>query len=269
VDRLTTGRRHVRAGSVTVTELITRQTSPTLCLDSSATEPDDDITDTIPVVVAAAHRREPAKGAQLAKLASLGMAGAVLCGAVTVSSMIAHQRRDGTHQALRPISQITGEQALLPDRLDETLPKAPAPAPPVVQERATPSTPVPVPPPATPDSFPGGTTASDAVGAVGSRQETDLDLVREFYENLPESPAEAFRLLSSDLMNAGVSEFLASWSRVVSIDSVDVLQRADGVLATVQMRLLGGDRLRTQQLLTVAESPRRIVGVQLLSAQRN
>jgi hypothetical protein len=48
-----------------------------------------------------------------------------------------------------------------------------------------------------------------------------------------------------------------------------VTQRADGVLAIVQMRLLGGDRLRIQQLLTVAESPRRIVGVQLLSAQRN
>lgn len=266
MDRLTTGRRHVRAGSVTVTELITRQTSPTLCLDSSATEPDDDITDTIPVVVAAAHRREPAKGAQLAKLASLGVAGAVLCGAVTVSSLIAHQRRDGAHQALRPVEQITGEQALLPDRLDETLPRTPAPAaPPAVEQKQTPSAAVPA-QPATPTSFPGGTAAS---GAVTTGQETDIDLVREFYENLPDSPAEAFGMLSSDLMNTGLGEFLASWSRVVAIDSVDVAQRADGVLATVQMRLLGGDRLRTQQLLTVAESPRRIVGVQLLSAQRN
>lgn len=271
MDRLTTGRRHVRAGSVTVTELITRQASPSLCLDSSNTEPDDDITDTIPVVVAAAHRREPAKGAQLAKLASLGVAGVVLCGAVTVSSMIAHQRRDGAHQALRPNLQITGEQALLPDRLDETLPKAPAPvptSPPAAQERATPNTAPPARPTAS-ESFPGGTTASGAVGAASSRPETDLALVREFYENLPESPAEAFGLLSPDLMNTGLGEFLSSWSKVVSIDSVDVMQRADGVLATVQMRLLGGDRLRTQQLLTVAESPRRIVGVQLLSAQRN
>jgi hypothetical protein len=193
----------------------------------------------------------------------------VLCGAVTVSSMIAHQRRDGAHQALRPNAQITGEQALLPDRLDETLPKAPAPtSPPAVQDRATQNTTAPV-PTATPERFPGGTAASGAVGSVSSRPETDLELVREFYENLPESPAEAFALLSSDLMNTGLGDFLSSWSRVVSIDSVDVMQRADGVLATVQMRLLGGDRLRTQQLLTVAESPRRIVGVQLLSAQRN
>jgi hypothetical protein len=37
----------------------------------------------------------------------------------------------------------------------------------------------------------------------------------------------------------------------------------------VGMRLVDGGHLRVQQLLTVAESPRRIVGVQLLSAQRN
>ena len=266
MDRLTTGRRHARAGSVTVTELLTRQTSQTLCVDSSPTEPDDDLTDTIPVVVAAAHRREPARAAQLAKLASLGLAGAVLCGAVTVSSVIAHQRRDASNQALRPTAQITGEQALLPDKLDETLPKTPVPTvPPVVQERQTSNVAVPV-RPATQESFPGATTAS---GVLDTGPETDLELVREFYENLPDSPAEAFRLLSPELMNTGLGEFLASWSRVDAIDSIDVTQRADGVLAIVQMRLLGGDRLRTQQLLTVAESPRRIVGVQLLSAQRN
>jgi len=37
----------------------------------------------------------------------------------------------------------------------------------------------------------------------------------------------------------------------------------------VCMRLADGGWLRVQQLLTVAESPRRIVGAQLLSAQRN
>lgn len=267
MDRLTTGRRHLRAGSVTVTELLTRQTSPTPCTESSPTEPDDDITDTIPVVVTATHRRDPAKGAQLAKLASLGVAGVVLCGAVTVSSFIAHQRRDGTHQTLRPALQITGEQALLPDKLDDTPPQAPIPTPAhgaaqAAEERPAPSTS----PPAT-ASDPNGTAPSG--GGVTMGPETDLDLVREFYEKLPDSPVEAFRLISPDLMNTGIGEFLASWSRVVSIDSVDVAQRADGVLATVRMRLLDGGQLRIQQLLTVAESPRRIVGVQLLSAQRN
>jgi hypothetical protein len=46
-------------------------------------------------------------------------------------------------------------------------------------------------------------------------------------------------------------------------------QRADGVLAVVRMQLNGNRHLQLQQLLTVADSPRRIVGVELLSAQRN
>jgi len=269
VDRLATGRRHLRAGSVTVTELLTRQASPTPCTDSSPAL-EDDVTDTIPVIVQAAHRREPAKGAQLAKLASLGVAGVVLCGAVTISSVIAHQRRE-TGQALRPSLQITGEQALLPDRLDETLPASPAvpPAastPAAVDERPAPVTPAPAPPPAAPvaDS---GTTASGGATTVGPA--SDLELVREFYENLPASPIAAFGLLSPDVLGMSLDEFLESWSTVVAIDSVDVAQHADGVVATVRMRLADGGHLRVQQLLTVAESPRRIVGVQLLSAQRN
>jgi hypothetical protein len=281
VDRLTTGRRHVRAGSVTVTELLTRQASPPRCVDDtlveSPTEPDSDddaeITDIIPVVVAAAHRREPAKGAQLAKLASLGVAGVVLCGAVTISSMVAHQRRENAQQAHRPLAQITGEQALLPDRLDETLPKAPEPAQDTplsaderAQERQAQKA-APAPPPDRPATNSGDTTPSGGGATTGAVN--DLELVREFYDNLPDSPGAAFNLLSADLGNASLGEFLASWSTVVAIDSVDVAQRADGVLATVKMRLLGGGNLRIQQLLTVAESPRRIVGVQLLSAQRN
>ena len=273
MDRLTTGRRHARAGSVTVTELLIRQASPARCTDSSAGERDD-ITDTIPVVLApVSHRRPAARGAQFAKMASIGVAGAVLCGAVTVSSMISHQRRDNAQPAVRPTVQITGDQALLPDRLGRTAPDAPAPvpAPPPVTvpvEAATPSASSTPPPPPAPEPS-GGTSASGDTGPATPAPATDLELVRAFYENLPDAPAAAFRLLSPELLNSNLGEFLRSWSHVVAIDSVDVLQQADGVLATVRMRLLGGGHLRIQQLLTVAESPRRIVGVQLLSAQRN
>jgi hypothetical protein len=269
VDRLATGRRHARAGSVTVTELITRQASPTPCTDSSP-ELDDDITETIPVVVQAAHRRKPTKGTQLAKLASLGVAGAVLCGAVAISSVIAQQRRESGH-ALRPSVQITGEQALLPDELDRTVSHVPAgtPAPSTpsdADERPVPDTPTPASPSAepVPDS---GTSASG--GAVSSDPASDSELVREFYGHLPESPGTAFGLLSRNMLDMDPHEFLSSWSRVLSIDSLKVEQRADGVLATVGMWLADGGHLRVEQLLTVAESPRRIVGVQLLSAQRN
>lgn len=269
MDRLTTGRRHLRAGSVTVTELISRQASPALCTDSSpAPDTDDDmITDVIPVVVAA-HRREPAKGAQLAKLASLGVAGVVLCGAVTIASVIAHQRREAAQATPKPTLQITGEQALLPDKLDETLPKAPAAVPLAVEDER----PAPRGQDMTPTATPAATHTGDTTpsgGGVTVGPANDLELVREYYENLPESPVAAFNLISPDVLDMSLSDFLASWSTVTAIDSLDVVQRADGVLATVKMRLLAGGQLRIQQLLTVAESPRRIVGVQLLSAQRN
>lgn len=273
MDRLTTGRRHARAGSVTVTELLSRQASPTLCTDSSPATPEEDSTDVIPAALDPAHRREPAKGAQLAKLASLGVAGVVLCGAVTISSFITAQRREDAESAMRPSVQITGEQALLPDVLDKTLTApvptpvtdAPPPAPPSVatQPAAPPA------PPAQPRATPGdgGTSASESTVSVGAP--TDTELVREFYESLPNSPASAYQLLSTNGMDMDLDDFLASWALVTTIDSVDVVQRADGVLATVRMRLTDGSQLRVEQLLTVAESPRRIVGVQLLSAQRH
>lgn len=276
MDRLTTGRRHARAGSVTVTELLIRQASPARCTDSSPAEPDD-ITDTIPVVVApASHRRPPARGTQFAKLASIGVAGAVLCGAVTVSSMISQQRRENAQSGARPTVQITGDQALLPDRLDRTLPKAYVPAPesprqvpPAAEATVVPTTAPPAPPAAPAHVPPGGTTASANTGGTAPAPANDLALVRAFYENLPDAPAAAFELLSPELLHSDLGEFLQAWSRVVAIDTLELAQRADGVLATVRMRLLDGGHLRIQQLLTVAESPRRIVGVQLLSAQRN
>lgn len=273
MDRLTTGRRHVRAGSVTVTELLVKQASPARCTDSSPAEPDD-ITETIPVVGPASHRRLPARGTQFAKLASIGVAGAVLCGAVAVSSMISQQRRENAQPGARPTLQITGDQALLPDRLDRKLPRAPAPAPlpDVPSASAAPVTPSAAPPPAAPvpaAEHAGGTTASAGTGDAVAPAANELALVREFYSNLPDAPAAAFALLSPELLHSSLGEFLQSWSKVAAIDSLDVVQHVDGVLATVRMRLLGGGHLRIQQLVTVAESPRRIVGVQLLSAQRN
>jgi hypothetical protein len=313
VDRLTTGRRHARAGSVTVSELLIRQAAPSRCTDSSRTEPKDlleppvptqstgwfepaelpergdDGTDdvdenanattaTIAAVAAlpATHRRPQAKGGQLAKLASLGVAGAVLCGAVTISSMIAHQRRETMTPAQRPTLQITGDQALLPDQLGQTAARPPiVPPPPVHPPVATPTVvtdsiapprQTTVAPPPTPPAADGGTTPA-AHPEIGPA--SDLDLVREFYENLPQSPTAAFGLLAPELVGTDLGEFLDSWSTVREIETLHVTQRPDGVLATVLMRLRGGGHLRIQQLVTVAESPRRIVGVQLLSAQRN
>lgn len=274
MDRLTTGRRRRRTGSVSVTELLTKQASPAHCTDSSRPEPGDrpdDSTDIIPVVlVPASHRRTSAMGGQFAKLATLGVAGVVLCGAVTISSVISHQRRENAQETDRPTTQITGQRALLPDQLNETsaVPAAPPrSASPVAEKRPAP--PAPAHPQPTRAPAPGGTTASAGTRDAEPAPATDLALVREFYEKLPGSPAAAFGLLASEQLHTSFREFLAAWSKVTRIESVDVVQRADGVLATVRMRLHDGSHLRLQQLLTVAESPRRIVGVQLLSAQLN
>lgn len=170
--------------------------------------------------------------------------------------------------------QITGGQALLPDKLAETLPEGATPMATPVRDRpfVAPNSAQDEPAstsvqePATPLSDT-GTTASS--GGTTLDPVSAEDLVRKFYANLPDSPAAAFDLLSPDVLDASLGEFLDAWSKVTSIDSVKVTQRADGVHATVRMRLLGGGQLLLEQLLTVAESPRRITGVQLLSAQRN
>jgi hypothetical protein len=272
VDRLTTGRRHARAGSVTVTELLTKQATPSHCTDSSFVERDF-ATEPI-AALPTTHRRPRNTGAQLAKLGSLGLACTVLCGAVAIASMISH-RRETAQPAKQPTVRITGEQALLPDHLSQTLsPTASDPAvvlPPQTEETQVADV--------RPESTESDTTAETAGGQAqegtaassdsAATPASDLDLVRRFYANLPHAPATAFGLLSSDLLNTSLGEFLQSWSTVSSIDGLDLEQRADGVLATVRMRLSDGGHLRIQQLVTVAESPRRIVGVQLLSAQRN
>lgn len=264
VDRLTTGRRHVRAGSVSVTELITKQ----------AARPEADAPGTTdapvePESAPASHRRPPSRGAQLAKITSLGVATIVLCGAVGIASAIARQHQENPDPADRPGARISGERALLPDELDRSLTPdgAAAVTPPKPAPTTQPATPARTTAPAEPRTSGGAGVSADspAVPAPVS----DLDLVREFYQHLPSDPAVAFGLISPDLLHSTLGQFLDSWSLVRSVQVLGLQERADGVLAVVRMKLAGGGHLQLQQLLTVAESPRRIVGVELLSAQRN
>jgi len=269
VDRLTTGRRHVRAGSVSVTELITKQAAPEPAKAELKPAREPELVTVDPVAAGpTSHRRPVARGVQLAKMTSLAVATIVLCGAVGVASTIAQERAEergeqsGTTD--RPVEQINGEQALLPDELNRSLtptgakaaaPPRPAPA---TQRRATApaaprtATPTPAPP------------AKPAVAPV-----SDAQLVRQFYDVLPRDPTVAFDLLSPDLLHSTLGQFLESWSHVRSVKLIDLREQANGVLTVVQLRLADGGQLRLQQLLTVADSPRRITGVELLSAQRN
>lgn len=277
MERPTTGRRHVRAGSVHVTKLIEKQASrsePPAGPVHPSSEP------VAPLLEGAVHRRPPSTGVQAAKLTSLGIATIVLCGAVAMASMIARDRPEHA-QPQAPGLEITGEQALLPDQLNRTIPAgesvgspdspagdpmfAPDPSgagePAEVMESTSEGT-------GQGHSTDGNTSASGATGS-DIAPPSDLDLVRQFYSNLPAAPETAFGLLAPGLLDTSLGEFLDSWTTVSAIEDLQVTERGDGVLAVVGMRLADGSRLRIQQLMTVADSPRRIVGVQLLSAQRH
>src|SRR5262249_55472112 len=131
VERLTTGRRHIRAGSVHVSELIGKQPRP---FDlSSPFAPDQDLVADEDVLddlfdpgnqPPSSHRRPPSKGAQLAKIAGLGIASFALCASIAFGTMITHQRREDAAGATRPTMDISGEQALLPDLLNRAVPRS-------------------------------------------------------------------------------------------------------------------------------------------------
>ncbi|MCT2588135.1 hypothetical protein [Actinophytocola gossypii] len=286
MDRPTTGRRRVRAGSVHVTELIDKRVRQSGAPASSATprslgppratvrvlETTEPATD-----VPAPFRRPPSRGSQLAKLAGLGAATLVLCTAIAAATTISHERAGQHAVADRPVPRITGDQALLPDRLDRTLPSAPAPA---VDHRPTGQRTAPAEHPRTqPSVTPVSSTTEAPASVVEASVEptqdpvgdtiSDVALVERFYELLPGDPDRAFGLIAPDLLSTTLGEFLDSWASVTGIDVVDVRRQAAGVLAEVRMTLADGHHLKIEQLLTVADSPRRITGVQLLSAQRN
>ncbi|OLF04977.1 hypothetical protein BLA60_38470 [Actinophytocola xinjiangensis] len=293
MDRLTTGRRHVRAGSVHVTELINRQAlrpgapaplaaPPTRTPDHArprptrprpaAAEPTEPL-ERVMVVEPGSHRRPPSRGAQLAKLTSLGAATLVLCAAIATGAAISHQR-SGETAADRPALRITGDQAMLPDQLERSLPtsgaaRPPAPAAtpapePVETTTPSPTASAPVPPAATVTA-----EAPRAVAPPVAAPMSDVALVRKFYELLPANPDSAFDLLAPDLLSSTLGEFLDSWSTVRRIDVLEVREHAEGVIAVVRLALADGGAMRVEQLLTVADSPRWITGAQLLSAQRN
>ncbi|GAB3469819.1 hypothetical protein [Actinophytocola sediminis] len=282
MNRLTTGRRHVRAGSVHVTELINRQvprtgqpapasTTSTITLDDLDTQVIDQFEPTT------SHRAGPSRGAQLAKLTSLAAATVVLCVAVATATMISHDRA-GRSVANRPALRITGDQALLPDQLERTLPPAGAPVPPKLDAPAP--SPTPTGSSSTQAAAPTvrPSTASDRA-AVASPAEpdpppptasmSDVALVESFYDLLPSDPDSAFDLLAPDLLSSTLGEFLDSWSTVRAIDVLEVREHPEGIVAVVRLGLADGGAMRVEQLLTVADSPHRITGAQLLSAQRN
>jgi hypothetical protein len=282
VERPTSGRRHLRAGSITVAELIKNRPTP-VRLPSRDDEPQTE--EMHPGLLgehhpepsaqdAAApntHRRAPARTKQLAKLAGLGVATAVLCASVTAASIINTRRQAATEAAARPAIGMTDEQALLPNLF--TL----GPASP--QRRVTTELPAPNTGSAAgsvDNRGPGSRTAADPKRVTPSpgpqvqpQEPVDAELVRRYYALLSNQPALALSLLDGVLRDSDLSQFVSSWSQVRNINVVDVQRKDDGaLLAVVEMLLPGGDTARVQQLLRVTETvPQRITGAEIISAQ--
>jgi hypothetical protein len=277
VERLTTGRRHIRAGSVHVSEFLGHRPELfDLPIPTQAESPDGalDILLDPDTEAPCSHRKPPSKAAQLAKIAVLGVASCVLCAAIAYGSMVTHQHDqaapDQAQPRFRPAADISGEQALLPDLLDRAVPQTGIATAELPGPRASASDTIDNPGPtwevgrpAEPEARPSETPLTD--GALSK-----TELVEQFYRLVRSWPAEAYTLLDPNLLGMDVTTFVQSWSTVSGLEILDVQERGDDVLAVVRMRQPDGSHLRVQQLLDVANTvPRRIVGAEILSAQRS
>jgi hypothetical protein len=120
VEHATTGRRHSRAGSITVAELIRKQPVPIRIPSCEEADTDGFVHD----LLGPPHQRtaRPGKARTVAKLAGIATGALVLCTSVTVASLTARDRPavDASARLARP-AEISGANALLPSFLDRQL----------------------------------------------------------------------------------------------------------------------------------------------------
>jgi hypothetical protein len=304
VERPTSGRRHIRAGAITVAELIKSRPTPV-----HVPPRDEPFTEEVPAHPVAApipettqplgpvksaptlsplpspmpgvpqpssHRRPPARTRQLAKLAALGGASAVLCASIATASIINSRRQANQAAAPRPVAEMTNEQqALLPNLF--TLGAGNAPR--MTTELPAPNKGSAV---ATVDNTGSGrrsvdnSKVDDGKQVTGTRaapsedpNPTDIELVKRYYKLLSEQPVQALGLLDGALRQSDLSQFVNSWAQIRSIEVADVQKRGDGeLLAIVHMMLPDGGKARVKQLLKVTDDiPQRITGAEIVAVQ--
>ncbi|MGI5504525.1 hypothetical protein [Lentzea sp. CA-135723] len=273
----TTGRRHNRAGSISVAELIKQQPTSIRILsnEDAATDalvtsllgPTENMTATTAVIpVVPGRRRRDTKPSRAGRVAGLLTGAIVLVSSIAGAAILAGKRPDnaGVPVSERPVA-LSGSSALRPDVLSAQLPNERPPVP-------TTGTAVPMPQPSALLLEPSAQeTADSATPEVSVGPLPQVDVVKKFYELLTTKPGAAAKLLSPELVGASPAEFVKSWGtiRTVNVDQTSV--RPDGsVLAVVSMQEADGSWLRIEQLfwLTSTTQPR-IVGTEVLSAQRS
>ncbi|GAB2980674.1 hypothetical protein GCM10027184_33880 [Saccharothrix stipae] len=261
----TSGRRHNRAGSVTVAELIRKQPTPVRIRTRDQATTPGLAAEPSPVAYppgAQTDPRPPGRGStRAAKLAGVATGAIVLFGSIAAASVLAGNRPAGPDQPrVEPPAAISGSSALRPDLLSAELggdrsDRLPAPARQAVPPAAAApqQSPVMVPPP-----------------QVNAGPEPQVDVVRRFFELLPAKPADASRLLSPELLGGDARDFVDSWDHVQAITIESTRLRPDGaVLAVVSMQERTGRWIRVEQLFRLTDtSVPRIVATEVLSAQR-
>lgn len=259
----TTGRRHTRAGSISVAELIKQQPTPI-----RIPTPDEAATETLVLDLLGPrepenNRRRRKSSGRAAKAAGLITGGVVLFASVAAAAILAGNRpvNTGVPHTERPVA-LSGASALRPDVLAAKLPGD--------HQQSLPTSQLPPPPALVME--PSAAPATDiSAPLVSTGPQPQIDVVRRFYELLTTAPASATKLLSPDLVGADPEEFVRSWGMIQAVNVDQTVLRQDGsVLAVVSMQERDGSWLRLEQLfwLTDTSTPR-IIGTEVLSAQRS
>ncbi|GHE95933.1 hypothetical protein GCM10017786_30560 [Amycolatopsis deserti] len=218
--------------------------------------------------------REPeSRGAKLAKLTGLTMAGTLLVGAVVASSMVSRGRDQSAAPASPAPPQITGAAALggfasggAPDEQrgghtpgHPQLNLAPAAQAPVTPTQA-PATGV--------ASAPEASAAPTTTTAAALTDAEKLAVVNEFYRRVDSAPEKALDLLSPALAGEEAGDLVRAWSTMRQVKVTQANVQPDGsVLAVVLMRRDDGTRLRVTQQLGLDQAGRSISEAVLLAAE--
>ena len=223
------------------------------------------------------HRLQPVKAGNLTRAAGLGVATVVFCASFGGAALIDRRRQEPPPLAIQPMVEMSGDQSLLPKLFNIGESHAHELEP--VTVAAVSQTPT------FSSTFDQGvsttndgqaqarqlTTAQNfAADSETARAESKVETVRKFYDLVRQQPAQAAELFEHALQTNALSQFISSWTSVGRIDLVDVQERADGMVATINMVLPGESTVRVQQLLRMTdEQPPKIHDAQVISAQRS
>ncbi|MFB9907147.1 hypothetical protein [Allokutzneria oryzae] len=280
MERSTTGRRHQRAGAVTVAELIRKQPAPARGPARSVTDSQQLVSELYsstqpttptpaPVYFADPEPEpDPREHPLLKPLRVLGIiVGALLlAGSVVAASVITADYGPHGPRTQYQAPQLNGALALRPDLvLDRLVGATKATA----SSANTDTKPLNRQPaanrPGTTTAKPTGTWQPNAVTPT-----TAVEVVQEFFQRLQHRPELAVQMLDTKLIGPDRAAFLKAWETVKSVRLQDVEQGKNGVLSTMTLELANGTRLRMEQLLTLgAAEPRQIVAAELLSVQQS